>query len=154
MSELTKRTITIGEPALKHNEEIASKLREMFAAKHVLVINVLSSPGSGKTELLKRTALSIGDKAKMAVIVGDLATENDAKRIREGGITAIQIVTGDVCHLDSDMVVKAVSQLDLCNIDILFIENVGNLVCPSSFDLGEDLRVVLLSCTEGEGQAV
>lgn len=150
MSETTKRTITIGESALKRNDVLADKLRSLFAHNRMLVINVLSSPGSGKTELLKRTALQLGSQASMAVIVGDLATENDAIRIREGGITAIQIVTGDVCHLDSDMVYKAISQLDLDSIDILFIENVGNLVCPSSFDLGEDLRVVLLSCTEGE----
>ncbi len=150
MSGTTKRTITIGEPALKRNDALADQLRSLFADQRMLVINILSSPGSGKTELLKKTAMRIGDKARLAVIVGDLATENDAVRIREAGITAIQIVTGDVCHLDSDMVTKAVAQLDTSKVDILFIENVGNLVCPSSFDLGEDKRVVLLSCTEGE----
>ena len=150
MSEGNKRTITIGEPVLKRNDVLASQLRDTFRAHNILVVNVLSSPGSGKTELLKKTALTVGDRAKMAVVVGDLATENDAKRIQESGITAVQIVTGDVCHLDSEMVLSVISKLDLDSIDILFIENVGNLVCPSSYDLGEDLRAVLLSCTEGE----
>ncbi|MHB1461884.1 MAG: hydrogenase nickel incorporation protein HypB [Armatimonadota bacterium] len=150
MSGTTKRTITIGEPALKRNDALADQLRSLFADQRMLVVNMLSSPGSGKTELLKKTAMNIGDKARLAVIVGDLATENDAVRIRAAGITAIQIVTGDVCHLDSSMVTNAVAQLDTSKVDILFIENVGNLVCPSSFDLGEDKRVVLLSCTEGE----
>ncbi len=114
------------------------------------MLNVLSSPGSGKTALIERTLTDLKGRLRGGVIVGDLATDNDARRIARSGAPAIQITTGDTCHLEAEMVAKAAQQLDLDALDLLIIENVGNLVCPSGYDLGEDLRVVLLSVTEGE----
>jgi len=114
------------------------------------VLNVVSSPGSGKTTFIRETAARLGKSLRVGVIVGDLATDNDAARLRTAGIPVVQITTGTVCHLDADMVAKAAEQLDMDQIDVLVIENVGNLVCPADYDLGEDLRVVLLSVTEGE----
>lgn len=114
------------------------------------MLNVLSSPGSGKTTLIRETILGLGRGLETAVIVGDLETDNDARRLRETGAEVIQITTGTVCHLDAEMVARAVKQLRLNGVQLLIIENVGNLVCPASYDLGEDLRVVLLSVTEGE----
>jgi len=120
-------------------------------AKHkTLLINITSSAGSGKTTLMQKTAEKLKDKLKMAVMVGDLETERDADRIRETGIQALQIVTGGICHLESQMIHQVLDQFDLENIDLLFIENVGNLVCPSYFDLGEDYRVTLMATTEGD----
>jgi hydrogenase nickel incorporation protein HypB len=113
-------------------------------------LNVLSSPGSGKTALLAETLKHLSGNLRTAVIVGDLATENDAQRLRVTSAPVIQINTGTVCHLDAEMVAKAATGLDLAALDLIIIENVGNLVCPAAFDLGEDLRVVLLSVTEGE----
>lgn len=113
-------------------------------------MNLLSSPGAGKTTLIERTVSALGDEARVAVVVGDLATANDATRIREAGAPVVQITTGTVCHLDAEMVARGIEQLDLDRCAWLFVENVGNLVCPADFDLGEDLRVVLLSVTEGE----
>jgi len=110
----------------------------------------MSSPGSGKTALLEATIDAVKDKYRIAVIEGDLETENDALRIRARGVPAVQIVTGQTCHLDANMVKSALGRLDLSNLDILFIENVGNLVCPAGYDLGERLRVVLLSAPEGD----
>ena len=135
---------------LEKNDRLAERNRGFFGAHGVLVLNVLSSPGSGKTTFIVETIRRLGQRLKTAVIVGDLATDNDARRLRESGAPAIQITTGTVCHLEADMVARAVKQLDLAGLELLVIENVGNLVCPASYDLGEDLRIVLLSVTEGE----
>jgi hydrogenase nickel incorporation protein HypB len=144
------RALEVRQSILSRNERLAERNRGMFMAHRVTVLNLMSSPGSGKTTLLEKTAAAIGAQTKAAVIVGDLATENDAQRLRAAGVPAIQITTGTACHLDAHMVGHALEQLDLSGLDLLFIENVGNLVCPASFDLGETLRVVILSVTEGE----
>jgi hydrogenase nickel incorporation protein HypB len=135
---------------LEKNDRLAERNRGFFKAKKLLVLNVVSSPGSGKTTFIRETAAKLAGKLRVGVIVGDLATDNDAARLREVGIPVVQITTGTVCHLDADMVSKAAAQIDLDKVDVLVIENVGNLVCPADYDLGEDLRVVLLSTTEGE----
>ena len=135
---------------LDKNDRLAERNRGFFRAKNLLVMNVLSSPGSGKTTLIRETAVRLKGRARLGVIVGDLATDNDAARLREAGIPVVQITTGTVCHLEAEMVAKAAQQLPLDELDVLIIENVGNLVCPAAYDLGEDLRVVLLSTTEGE----
>ena len=135
---------------LDKNARAAERNRGFFAAKKLLVLNLLSSPGSGKTTLLQKTAGLLHPDLRLGVIVGDLATDNDAARLREAGVPVVQITTGTLCHLEADMVAKAMDKLDLDLIDVLIIENVGNLVCPADFDLGEHLRVVLLSVTEGE----
>ena len=144
-------TVDIRERLLSKNDRVALQNRESFQSRGLLVLNLLSSPGSGKTTLIERTVSAQGNHApRIGVIVGDLATENDAQRIRSAGATALQITTGTACHLEADMVAQAASHLDLGNLDLLVIENVGNLVCPAAYDLGETLRVVLLSVTEGE----
>lgn len=135
---------------LKANDFVADIIRKEMAKHKTLLINITSSAGSGKTTLMQKTAEKLKDKLKMAVMVGDLETERDADRIRETGIQALQIVTGGICHLESQMIHQVLDQFDLENIDLLFIENVGNLVCPSSFDLGEDYRVTLMATTEGD----
>ena len=135
---------------MEKNDRLAERNRGFFKAKKLLVLNVVSSPGSGKTTLIRETAAQLKGKMRVGVIVGDLATDNDAARLREVGVPVIQITTGTVCHLDAEMVSKAAAQLDLDKLDLLIIENVGNLVCPADYDLGEDLRIVLLSTTEGE----
>ncbi|MGO8698777.1 MAG: hydrogenase nickel incorporation protein HypB [Limisphaerales bacterium] len=142
--------LALGRSLLEKNDRLAERNRGFFHAKQLLVLNVVSSPGSGKTTFLRETALQLAGKLRVGVIVGDLATDNDAAALRGAGIPVVQITTGTVCHLDAEMVSKAALQLDLNQLDVLFIENVGNLVCPSDYDLGEDLRVVLLSTTEGE----
>jgi hydrogenase nickel incorporation protein HypB len=114
------------------------------------VLNVLSSPGSGKTTFIRESVRKLAPELKTGVIVGDLATDNDAQRLRESGAPVVQITTGTVCHLEAEMVGRAIKRLDLTGLDLLIIENVGNLVCPASYDLGEDMRIVLLSVTEGE----
>lgn len=134
-------------PALALNQRHADQNRGWFRAKGLKVFNLLSSLGSGKTALLERTLRKI---PHAAAIVGDLQTENDADRLRASGAQVIQITTGATCHLDAHMVMHALEKLDPAGLKILFIENVGNLVCPASYDLGEDRRVVLLSVTEGE----
>ena len=141
------RTIAVQQPALALNQRLADQNRGWFRAKGLKVFNLLSSPGSGKTTLLERT---LRDVPRCAAIVGDLQTENDAVRLRASGAQAIQITTGATCHLDAHMVAHALEKLDVNGLGTLFIENVGNLVCPASYDLGEDRRVVLLSVTEGE----
>ncbi len=135
---------------LKANDFVADIIRQKMAESNTLLINVTSSAGSGKTTLMQETAQKLKDKLIMAVMVGDLETERDAIRIRETGIHALQIVTGGICHLEAQMVHQVLPQFDLENIDLLFIENVGNLVCPASFDLGEDYRVTLMATTEGD----
>jgi hydrogenase nickel incorporation protein HypB len=135
---------------LEKNDRLAERNRGYFQAKDLLVLNILASPGAGKTAFIERTAADLGTRLRLGVIVGDLATENDAVRLRGRGIPAIQITTGSVCHLDAEMVSRAMQRLDLNALDVLIIENVGNLVCPAVYDLGESARVVLLSVTEGE----
>jgi hydrogenase nickel incorporation protein HypB len=135
---------------MEKNDRLAERNRGFFRARGLLVLNVLSAPGSGKTTFLRETVRSLNSTLKAGLIVGDLATDNDAQKLRESGAPVVQITTGTVCHLEAEMVARAVKQLDLQGLQLLIIENVGNLVCPASYDLGQDLRVVLLSVTEGE----
>ena len=135
---------------MEKNDRLAEQNRGFFRARKLLVLNVVSSPGSGKTAFIAETAARLAGRLRLGVIAGDLATDNDAARLRAAGIPVVQITTGTVCHLDAAMVSRAADQLDLGNLDVLVIENVGNLVCPADYDLGEGLRVVLLSVTEGE----
>ena len=135
---------------LDANDHQATHNREHFARHHALAVNLMSSPGAGKTALLEATADALGDDLRIAVIEGDLETENDAERIRQKGVPAVQISTGSACHLDAHMVHSALHELDVDDVDIVFIENVGNLVCPASFDLGQHLNVTLLSTPEGD----
>jgi hydrogenase nickel incorporation protein HypB len=144
------RTLTVEQGILDKNDRLAERNRGFFQAKRVYVVNVLASPGAGKTAFIERTAADLAGRLRLGVIVGDLATENDAVRLRGHGIPAIQITTGSVCHLDAEMVSRAMERLDFDALDVLVIENVGNLVCPAVYDLGESARVVLLSVTEGE----
>ena len=137
-------------PVLDANDRLAERNRGFFAAKNLLVINVFSSPGSGKTSLLQKTAEMLRGRVRMGVIVGDLATDNDAERLNRADIPVVQITTGTMCHLDARMIAEAMKKMPLDDLDVLIIENVGNLVCPASYDLGEGVRVVLLSVTEGE----
>ena len=137
-------------PVLDANDRLAARNRGFFAAKNLLVINVFSSPGSGKTSLLQKTAEMLRGRVRMGVIVGDLATDNDAERLSRADIPVVQITTGTMCHLDARMIAEAMKKMPLDDLDVLIIENVGNLVCPASYDLGEGVRVVLLSVTEGE----
>jgi len=142
--------IHVGEDLRGKNEEIAKENREMLEGNNVFAINIMSAPGAGKTSLLVRTLPELSKKYRVGVVEGDLQTSRDAERIAELGIKVYQIETGGVCHLDASMVHSALHQLDLSSLDILFFENVGNLVCPAEFDLGEDKRVMLLSITEGD----
>jgi len=134
---------------LDANDRQARHNRDHFDRHHVLAVNLMSSPGAGKTSLLEATIDALGEGARIAVIEGDLETENDAIRIRDKGVPAIQISTGNACHLDAHMVHTALQNLSLAGFDVVFIENVGNLVCPASFDLGQHLNVTLLSTPEG-----
>ncbi len=134
---------------LDANDHQAGHNREHFARHNALAINLMSSPGAGKTALLEATAEALGGELKIAVIEGDLETENDAERIRRKGVPAVQISTGSACHLDAHMVHDALHELAVDDVDIVFIENVGNLVCPASFDLGQHYNVTLLSTPEG-----
>jgi hydrogenase nickel incorporation protein HypB len=140
----------VNQPVLAANDRLAERNRGYFKALGLLALNVVSSPGSGKTTLIQQTVARCGARFRTGVIVGDLETDNDARRLREAGARAVQITTGSLCHLEAGMVARALTALDPKSLDILIIENVGNLVCPASFDLGEALRVVLLSVTEGE----
>ena len=135
---------------LKANDFVADSIRKKMAKQNILLINITSSPGSGKTTLLQETARRIGDRVNMKILVGDLETERDADRLREVGADALQIVTGGICHLEAQMVWQAMENLELEGVELLIIENVGNLVCPASFDLGEDYRVTLIATTEGD----
>ena len=134
-------------PVLDANDRLAERNRGFFAAKNLLVINVFSSPGSGKTSLLQKTAEMLRGRVRIGVIVGDLATDNDAERLSRADIPVVQITTGTMCHLDARMIAEAMKKMPLDDLDVLIIENVGNLVCPASYDLGEGVRVVLLSVT-------
>jgi hydrogenase nickel incorporation protein HypB len=144
------RILDVRTKILKDNDRIARELRQRFDAAGTFVVSLVSSPGSGKTTFLQKTLSRLAKECRVAALVGDLATDNDAKRLAESGAPVRQIVTGTVCHLEAAMVETALGDWNLADIDILFIENVGNLVCPSSYDLGEHLRLVLLSTTEGE----
>ena len=143
-------TVEVLSKLLHENDHVAAHNREHFERHGVLAVNLMSSPGSGKTSLLEATIDALGDEFKVAVVEGDLETENDADRIRARGVQAVQITTGQACHLDAHMVHDALHDMDLDGIDVLFIENVGNLVCPASFDLGHHANVTLLSVTEGD----
>lgn len=145
-----RRQIEITQSILSKNDRLAERNRGFFRAKGLLVLNVLSSPGAGKTTLIERMLTDLGEHLPTVVIVGDLATDNDAQRLRHTGAEAVQITTGETCHLEAEMVGRAAQQLHLDGIKLLVIENVGNLVCPAAYDLGEDLRVVIFSVTEGE----
>ena len=134
---------------LDANDREAAHNREHLDEQGVLAVNLMSSPGAGKTRLLEATIDALAGRLRVAVIEGDLETENDARRIRAKGVPAVQITTGTACHLDAHMVHEALHEIDLGTVDILFIENVGNLVCPAAFDLGQHLNVTLLSVTEG-----
>lgn len=135
---------------LKANDYIADMIRADMKSKNILLLNLVSSPGSGKTSLLEETIKRLKDQVNIAVLEGDLETERDADRIRKQGVQALQIVTQGICHLEAQMIQQAMPSMNFDGIDILFIENVGNLVCPASYDLGEDIRVTLVSCTEGD----
>ena len=135
---------------LSANDEQAARNRAVFDRHNILAINLMSSPGAGKTSLLEATAAALPAGLRAAVIEGDLETENDAERVRRAGLRAVQINTGSACHLDAGMIERSLLQLDLHDIDVLFVENVGNLVCPASFDLGQHFNVALLSVPEGD----
>jgi len=144
------KRISVEEDVLAKNNRLAAFNRALFKEKNILVLNLVSSPGSGKTTLLERTLRDLAGRYRCAVIEGDQQTDNDARRIAATGVPVKQINTGAGCHLDAHMVMHATEAFDLDSLDILFIENVGNLVCPAAFDLGEAHKVVVLSVTEGE----
>ena len=145
-----RAAVTVLKSLLSENDHQAAHNREHFDGQGVLALNLMSSPGAGKTSLLEATIEALAGTLHIAVIEGDLETENDAQRIRAKGVPAVQIATGSACHLDAHMVHEALHRLDLQGVDLLFIENVGNLVCPASFDLGQHRNVTLLSVPEGD----
>ncbi len=156
---MSSETLTIESPILNRNERLAAELRERFRAAGVYVINVLSSPGSGKTSTILATDARLREHGlRSAVIEGDIASDVDAQTMKEAGLPAVQINTGGLCHLEGNMIKSAIDALDagvgLANIDVIFIENVGNLVCPVDFDLGENLAVMILSVPEGDDKPV
>jgi hydrogenase nickel incorporation protein HypB len=145
------RIVEVRKNLLKHNDQVAAALRERFAQAGLFVASLVSSPGSGKTAFLEKTLTRLKEEGyRPAAVVGDLATANDADRLARSKAPVKQITTGTLCHLEAAMVESAIGDWNLNELDFLFIENVGNLVCPSSYDLGENMRVVLLSVTEGE----
>jgi hydrogenase nickel incorporation protein HypB len=144
------RIVEVRQNILRHNDEVARALRARFREAGVFVVSLVSSPGSGKTAFLEKTLTRMRERFRPAALVGDLATDNDAIRLARSGAPVKQITTGTLCHLEAAMVERALEGWTLADIDFLFLENVGNLVCPASWDIGEDLRVVLLSVTEGE----
>lgn len=144
------RLVEIRRNVFKKNDLLARELRQRFQDAGTRVISLVSSPGSGKTELLEKTLTALRDRYRVAALVGDLATDNDAARLARAQVPVRQITTGTICHLDAEMVTSALDDWNVGGLDLLLIENVGNLVCPSSYDLGETLRVVLMSVTEGE----
>jgi hydrogenase nickel incorporation protein HypB len=153
--EPPSRLVSLEEDLLSRNDHLAAHNREHFQAAGVRVVNLLSSPGSGKTALLEQLTALAPPGLRLAALVGDLATDNDARRLQRAGLPAVQITTGQACHLEAAMVHRGLEALEaaghpLASLDLLLIENVGNLVCPAAFDLGEHLRLVLLSVTEGE----
>lgn len=142
--------VEVEKKVLNENQILAERLRERYRQHGLLCVNLISAPGSGKTLLLERTLEGMNRSARVAVLTGDLQTENDAQRLAKFGFPVKQIVTGGTCHLDARMVEKHLLDWKLEELDLLIVENVGNLVCPSSYDLGEDAKIVLLSTTEGE----
>lgn len=144
------KVITIEQRILKRNSEVAAENRRLFDGSGVFVVSLASSPGSGKTSLLEKSLAQLRGEVAVAVIEGDVQTDNDARRIEALGVPVVQIVTNGTCHLDAQMVQGALQYVEFGKLELLFIENVGNLVCPASYDLGEHLRVVLASTTEGE----
>ncbi len=143
--------IAIEQKVLSENDKLAAELRQELVKHRIVTLNLVSSPGSGKTSLLEKTLGALNEHLKIALIAGDVQTDNDAKRLEKAGGKIVRpIVTGGACHLDARMVTRALEEVELEGLDLLFIENVGNLVCPSSYDLGEDMKVVLLSTTEGD----
>jgi hydrogenase nickel incorporation protein HypB len=146
----TTRLVEVRTRILKQNDVAARALRERFQAAGVFVVSLVSSPGAGKTAFLQRTLEMLRGRFRVAALVGDLATENDARRLARAEVPVRQITTGTVCHLEAEMVEQALSGWRLEDLDLLFIENVGNLVCPATYDLGEAMRLVLFSVTEGE----
>src|SRR5271157_3750600 len=142
--------IAVEKKVLNENQILAEQLRERYRQLGLLCVNLISAPGSGKTALLERTLERMDKGARVALLTGDLQTENDAKRLAKFGFPVKQIVTGGTCHLDAKMVERHLADWNLEDLDLLVVENVGNLVCPSSYDLGEDAKIVLLSTTEGE----
>ena len=144
------KTVKLQRRILNENDVLAADLRKRFAEYKILCLNLVSSPGSGKTSLLERTLERLTTSLNIGVIEGDVQTDNDARRLAHFGIPVHQIQTGGACHLDARMINKALENFDLLELNLVFIENVGNLVCPSSFDLGEDMKVVLISTTEGD----
>ena len=147
---MTTRIVEVRQDVLKKNDLLARELRTRFTAAGTFVVSLVSSPGSGKTTLLEHTLRALAASSRVAALVGDLATTRDADRLATSGAPVRQITTGTVCHLDALMIETALADWEAGSLDFLFVENVGNLVCPSSYDLGEHLRVVLLSVTEGE----
>lgn len=148
------KKVKLGEKVITLNQRLASENREMFRKAGSLVLNLVSSPGSGKTLLVEETVKHLKDRYRIFVLTGDLMTENDALRIRRHGVEAVQITTGEACHLDAKMIAEHLPAGGSEGYDLVIIENVGNLVCPSSFDLGEDLKVLLVSVTEGDDKPV
>lgn len=144
------RLVEVRQHILKHNDVAARALRARFHEAGTYVLSLVSSPGAGKTAFLERLLGMLRESYRVAALVGDLATDNDARRLARTGVPVKQITTGTVCHLEADMIASALEGWRLDELDFLFIENVGNLVCPATFDLGEDLRLVLFSVTEGE----
>ncbi len=142
--------VTIVRKVLEANDRLAEELKNKFAEKNILCVNLMSSPGAGKTTLLERTLTDLKDEFRMAVIEGDLQTDNDAQRVAATGAQAVQVNTEGGCHLDSGMVLDSLKALNMDEIDILFVENVGNLVCPAEFEVGEDYKITLLSVAEGD----
>ncbi|WP_010587697.1 hydrogenase nickel incorporation protein HypB [Schlesneria paludicola] len=146
----TTRMVEVRTQVLKANDNDARLLRQRFHNNGVFVVSLVSSPGTGKTLFLERTLTMLRERYRCAALVGDLATENDARRLERAGVPIRQIITGSVCHLEAKMVSDALVGWNLDELDFLFIENVGNLVCPATYDLGEEMRLVLFSVTEGE----
>lgn len=146
--------VELGTPLLARNEEIAEEIRYLAEENHLFIINIMSSPGAGKTTLLESALGYLQKELRTAVIEGDIATTRDADRISAHGVEAVQLNTNGACHLDARMVYQAMQKLTLSQVDLLLIENIGNLVCPAEFNLGEDLRLVLLSTTEGNDKVV
>jgi hydrogenase nickel incorporation protein HypB len=142
--------VPLEKKVLSENDRLAAELRERFCDNGVLCLNLISSPGSGKTSMLERTLEALPRSERVAVLTGDIQTDNDAARLKRFGFPVKQITTGGTCHLDARMIGRHLADWRLEEIDLLFIENIGNLVCPSSYDLGEDAKIVLLSVTEGE----
>ncbi len=142
--------IAVVKNILEANERIAEENRKLFQEQHVTVINLMSSPGAGKTSLLERTIDTLGDRIRIGVVEGDIESTQDAERISKKGVQAVQINTGGACHLDGNMVRDALPAFDLSKLDLLVVENVGNLVCPAEFNMGEDYKVMILSVAEGD----